>query len=300
MSPIVPCLWFDDQAEAAAKFYTQVLPDARITSTTRYPEDVDNPAGRPRGSVITAEFEAAGLRFVALNGGPMFKITPAISFFLLVDTPEEADRYYAALEPGGQAFMPLDAYPWSPRYAWVQDRFGVSWQIITGRRGEDGPVLVPALMYANDVAGRADEAMALYTRVFPGSKIESVERYEEGEGPVEYVKHARFVLSGQGMIASDSHMPHGFEFTEGLSFQVPCKDQAEIDRYWAELSDGGEPGRCGWLKDRFGVSWQVLPADIGRWLNHPDLAARSRAFEVMMGMNKLDVAALDAAITQAG
>jgi predicted 3-demethylubiquinone-9 3-methyltransferase (glyoxalase superfamily) len=298
-SPIVPCLWLDDQAEQAASFYTGVFPDGRVTAVSRYPESTDNPSGKPRGSVLTVELELAGQRFTLLNGGPIFAINPSISFFVHVDTADEADRLFARLADGGAALMPLGAYPWSERYGWVRDRFGATWQVMAGRREEGRARIVPCLMFTGAQHGRAEEAMRTYAGVFPGGRVERVERYAEGEGPEGTVKQGRFVLAGQEMSAMDSHFDHGFGFDEGLSLQVMCEDQAEIDHYWAALSAGGEEGPCGWLKDRFGLSWQVVPAGIVAWLTSEDREARDRAFAAMMTMRKPDVAALEAAFAGA-
>jgi predicted 3-demethylubiquinone-9 3-methyltransferase (glyoxalase superfamily) len=291
-SKIIPCIWLDDQAESAAAFYVRTLPAGRIVATSRYPESSENPAGKPRGSVLTVEFEVAGQRFTALNGGPIFVLNPSISFFVHVDAAAEADRLYAALADGGEALMPLGAYPWSERYGWVKDRFGVSWQIIAGRRPEGGATIAPCLMFAGAQHGRAGDAMRRYAGIFPGGRIDSVERYAAGEGPPGSVKHGRFAVAGQELVAMDSHVDHGVTFNEALSLQILCEDQAELDRYWDALAEGGEHGPCGWLKDRFGLSWQVVPTTIAEWMASTDTAARDRAFEAMMQMTKLDIDAL--------
>jgi predicted 3-demethylubiquinone-9 3-methyltransferase (glyoxalase superfamily) len=298
-SPIVPCLWFDDQAEPAAAFYAMHFPEVRITAVSRYPESFDNPGGKPRGSLLTVEFEVAGQRFTALNGGPHFVLNPSISFFFHVDAPADADRIYSSLAEGGEVLMALGTYPWSPRYGWVRDRFGVSWQVIAGRRAPGGATIAPCMMFAGSQHGRAEEAMRSYTGCFPHGRIESVERYAADEGPAGTVKHGRFVLAGQEMIAMDSHVDHGFTFNEALSLQVMCRDQGEVDHYWRTLAEGGEEGPCGWLKDRFGVSWQVVPDEMPTWMTSGDAAARDRAFQAMLGMRKLDVAALRAAFAGA-
>jgi predicted 3-demethylubiquinone-9 3-methyltransferase (glyoxalase superfamily) len=294
-SKIIPCLWFDDQAEAAAAFYTRTFDGGRVVGRSHYPESDDNPGGRPRGSVLTVEFEIAGQRFTALNGGPAFALNPSISFFVRVDREAEADRLYAALVDGGQALMPLGSYPWSARYAWVQDRFGVSWQIIGGRRPVDGATIVPCLMFAGAQHGRAESALHQVAAAFADGRVASVERYAPGEGPEGTVKHGRVVVAGQELIAMDSHGDHKFGFNEALSLQVMCEDQAEVDHFWQVLSDGGEPGPCGWLKDRFGVSWQVVPVAISDWMASTDVVARDRAFAALLEMSKLDVAALERA-----
>jgi predicted 3-demethylubiquinone-9 3-methyltransferase (glyoxalase superfamily) len=293
--PIVPCLWFDDQAEAAARFYIDTFPAGHITAVSRYPESSDNPSGKPRGSVLTVEFEVAGQRFTGLNGGPHFTINPSISFFVHVDTPEEAERLFARLASGGSVLMPIGEYPWSPRYGWTRDRFGVSWQVIAGPRPATTSPIMPCLMFTGRRHGQAEAALQAYAKIFPHGHLEALERYTAGEGPQGTIKHGRIGFAHQGLIAMDSHIDHGFTFNEGLSLQVMCEDQAEVDRYWAALSDGGEQGPCGWLKDRFGVSWQVVPSAIAHFFTSSDSAAKDRAFQAVMGMKKLDIAAIQAA-----
>ncbi|HSR69790.1 MAG TPA: VOC family protein [Acidobacteriota bacterium] len=292
---IVPCLWFDDQAEEAAGFYAQTFPDSRIGVMSYFPESADNPSDKPPGSVLTVEFELAGQRFTALNGGPQFTINPSISFFVFNQTAEGTDRLYAALAQGGEELMPLGEYPWSQRYGWVKDRFGVSWQVMTGHRRPGGSAIAPCFMFAGAQQGRAEEAIQTYTEIFPQSKVDSLARYTAEEGTEGTIKHGRFILAGQDMVAMDSHIDHGFAFNEALSLQVMCRDQAEVDRYWAALSEDGEEGPCGWLKDRFGVSWQVVPEEALQWLTSDDAQARDRAFQAMLPMKKLDVATLRAA-----
>jgi predicted 3-demethylubiquinone-9 3-methyltransferase (glyoxalase superfamily) len=294
-SKIAACLWLDDQAEDAARFYTETLSGGHITARSHYPESFDNPGHKPRGSVLTVEFEVGGQRFTALNGGAQFAINPSISFFVYVDTPEEADMISGKLVAGGQYLMPLDHYPWSERYAWVQDRYGVSWQVFSGQLPATGQRVVPCLMFANQVHGRAEEAMRAYVEVFPKSGIESIERYGKDRGPEGKVVHARFQLAGHLLIAMDSHEPEGATFNEGLSLEIVCKDQREVDHYWTLLSAGGEEGPCGWLKDRFGLSWQIVPAQMTNWMTSHDSAASDRAFAAMLEMQKLDVRKLEAA-----
>jgi predicted 3-demethylubiquinone-9 3-methyltransferase (glyoxalase superfamily) len=289
---IIPCLWLDDQAEQAAAQYLRTFPGGRIAATSRYPESFDHPGGRPRGSVLTVEVELSGRRFTLLNGGPVFEPNPSISFFAHADAPAEADRLFASLADGGQVLMPLDAYPWSERYGWVADRFGVSWQVIAGRRPPGGAAIAPCLMFAGKQHGKAEEAMRHYTGVFPGSRIADVLRYQAGEGPEGSVKHGRCLLAGQDLLAMDAHGDHGFGFDEGVSLQVMCDDQATVDRLWEALGAGGSHGPCGWLKDRYGLSWQVVPSDAAAWMASGDVAARERAFRAMLSMGKLDVAVL--------
>lgn len=132
----------------------------------------------------------------------------------------------------------------------------------------------------------AEAAAAFYVSVFPNSRVGSVMR-AGAEGPAVAVD---FVLDGRPFLAVNGRQQDGF--TDAHSFVVTCDSQDEIDRFWAALTDGGAEGRCGWLTDRFGVSWQVVPRDMGALLGGPDAAAAGRAMQAMMGMRKLDVAAL--------
>ena len=291
MSPIMPCLWLDANAEEAARFYTTLFADGAITAISYWHEGMP---GQAR-TVLGVDFTLGGRPFQAINGGPMFKPGITISFFVQAPDATEAGRLNDALIDGGMAMMPLGSYPWSPCYAWVQDRFGVSWQIIVGDGAIADTAIVPCLMFSDGQQGRAEEAMALYTRIFGGA-IGAVERYAEGEGPVNFVKHGRFTVAGHGMVAMDSHVAHGAHFTEGLSFSVRCADQAEVDHLWDALcNDGGTPSRCGWLKDRFGVSWQVVPERFVELHLHGDAAGTARMFAAMMSMSRLDMAALEQA-----
>ena len=294
---IAPCLWIDDQAEAAARLYAGVFPDARAGAVSRYPSGFVNPSGRPRGSVMTVEMDLAGTPFSLLNGGPAFSINPTISFFAHTAGIAETERVATGLAEGGAYLMPLGEYPWSPRYAWVQDRYGVSWQVMLAPEGWDGPTIVPCLMFAGAVHGRAEVALTRYAAAFPGGRVEALEHYTAEEGPADTVKHGRAWLGGQRLVAVDSHLEHQARFNEAVSLQVLCADQAEVDHYWAALSDGGAEGPCGWLTDRFGVSWQVVPTGFIEMMKAGEGsgAGYERAFRAMLGMTKIDLAAIEAA-----
>lgn len=293
--PIVPCVWLDRQAEQAAALYARVFPGSRVVATSRYPEKIDNPGNMPRGSVLTVEVELSGQRFTLLNGGPIFRPNPSVSFFVHVESAAEADRRFGLLAEGGEPLMPLGSYPWSERYGWVRDRHGVSWQVMAGRRPAGGSTIVPCLMFSGPQHGKAEEAMRHYAGIFPGGRVLDLARYAAGEGPEGSVKHGRLLLDGQEVVAMDSHLAHDTTFDEGLSLQVICEGQAEVDRYWEALARGGAHGPCGWLKDRYGLSWQVVPSRMYDWMAGADAAARDRAFAAMLTMEKLDIAALERA-----
>ena len=141
---------------------------------------------------------------------------------------------------------------------------------------------------------QAEEAAGFYTSVFKNSRIVSVARYPEGgPGPAGTVMTVEWELDGQRFVGINGGPQ--FTFDEAVSFQIDCADQEEIDYYWAALSDGGDEGPCGWLKDRFGLSWQVVPTGMDELFSDPDPTKAQRAMQAMLQMNKLDIAALRSA-----
>jgi predicted 3-demethylubiquinone-9 3-methyltransferase (glyoxalase superfamily) len=141
---------------------------------------------------------------------------------------------------------------------------------------------------------QAEEAARFYISVFENSRIRDVSRYgEAGPGPAGSVLTVRFELNGQEFLALNGGPE--FRFTEAVSFLVDCETQEEVDYYWEKLSAGGEPGVCGWLKDRYGLSWQVIPSVLGRMLTDSDPARANRVMLAMLQMKKIDIAGLQKA-----
>jgi len=299
MQQIVPNLWFDGQAKAAADFYAAAFQNAKVLRMDRYTEAGKEIHGHEPGEVMTVEFEIEGQRFIALNGGPQFKITPAISFFVRCSTAEEVNTLWQNLSPDADILMELNEYPFSKRYGWLSDKFGVSWQIILNET-EVSQKIATSLMFTQNVAGKAEEAMNFYTSVFPNSAVGLVSRYEAGQEPdVEgTVMYGEFTLLSQKLVAMDSAQDHEFTFTEGISLLVECKTQEEIDAYWEALSAVPESEACGWLKDKYGVSWQIAPVALGEMLKEGTQEQVERVTAAFMKMKKLDIAALQAAYDQ--
>lgn len=294
MQNIKPCLWFDDQAEEAAKFYCSAFSNSKMGTIARYGEHSAKASGRPEGSVMTATFQIEGFEMVALNGGPIFKINPSISFMVTFKKADEVVALHKKLVDGGSELMPLDTYPWSEKYAWVMDKYGVTWQILTG---ESEHKIRPALMFCGQNLGRAEEAMKRYTSLFENSKIESVMRFEEGEGgKAGDIKHGTFTLDGQGFVAMDAPGQHDFTFGYGVSLMAYCNAQSEIDKLWKDLTAGGEAQQCGWLSDKFGVEWQVVPASMDEIMKDP--ARGEKVMEVLLGMKKLEIKELEMAASR--
>jgi len=138
---------------------------------------------------------------------------------------------------------------------------------------------------------QAEEAMNFYCSIFKDSKVGKVQRYgEAGPGPKGSVMTASFELEGQQFTALNGG-PH-FKFTEAISFVVDCKSQEEVDELWSKLTAGGQPSHCGWLKDKFGLSWQIVPTALMELLSDPDRAKSKRVMEAMLKMSKIDIAKL--------
>ncbi|WP_331233080.1 VOC family protein [Natronorarus salvus] len=297
MQKITPNLWFDGNAEDAVTRYTSLFDDAKIGTISRYDEASANASGQPEGSVLTVEFGLEGQAFVALNGGPQFPFTPAISFIVNCPTRDAVDDLWAHLSPGGEQLMPLGSYPFSDRYGWTTDEFGVSWQLIYA---DDVPKrkIVPSLMFVGDRCGQAEEAISFYTSIFDDAEVGAIARYgpdqhPDGEGTVMF---ADFTLCGQRFAAMDSAREHGFDINESISFIVGCANQKEVDYFWEALTaDGGEEGQCGWLEDRYGMSWQIVPTLLPELLQDEDAEKAARVMEAMLKMEKLDIADLEEA-----
>ncbi len=298
MHKIIPYLWFDDRAEEAVTFYMAAFEKSRIGEITRYDEASAQVSGKPQGSAMTIAFELAGQEFVALNGGPVFKFTPAISFFVNCETEAEIHALWETLSTGGEILMPMDQYPFSQAFGWTNDRFGVSWQLnLTGRAHT--PKITPFLMFVGQQQGKAEEAAKFYTSLFDHSDMVHIERFGAGEGGAEgTVKHARFVLDGEEFIAMDGGTDHAFTFTEAISFLVNCKTQEEVDDLWDRLTQGGEEEPCGWLKDQYGVSWQIIPTTLMELLHDPDPEKSQRVVKAMLQMKKIDIQTLKEAAAQ--
>lgn len=286
MKKMGACLWFDHQAEDAAKLYGTIFDGMKTGKIARYGKSGAEVSGQSEGKVMTVEVEIEGLPIVLLNGGPIFKITPALSFFLGCRDEDEVKRKWEKLSEGGQVIMGLDKYPWSPMYGWCADKFGVQWQLTVN---PGGTRIAPAFLFVDALFGKGEEAINHYTSIFPDSKVDSLERAQDGKS----VMFSSFTLSGTKFVLMDGSGKHGWTFTEGASIMIPCRTQEEIDRYSAKLSEGGSLQPCGWVKDKFGVSWQVAPANLDELMSNPATAEKVAA--ELYKMKKIDIATLEKA-----
>lgn len=301
MQKIVPHLWFDKEAKEAAEFYASVFPDSKVTDVTMLRDT-------PSGDSDVVSFELWNQQFMAISAGPLFKFNPAVSFMVNFDpllfgssptrekdAREKLDMVWNKLAEGGTVLMPIDKYPFSERYGWIQDKYGVSWQLIlSDPAGEPRPAIVPSLLFVGGKCGKAEEAINHYLSVFKNPKMGGIFRYEKGQEPDREgtVMYADFMLEDTWFAAMDSAHEHKFDFNEAISFLVNCADQDEIDYYWQKLSAVPEAEQCGWIKDKYGLSWQITPAEMGEMLIKGTREQVDRVTQAFLPMKKLDIATL--------
>lgn len=290
---ITTCLWFDDQAEEAAKLYTSLFKNSEIGKITKYGKAGQEIHGKPEGAVMTVEFSIGGQSFVGLNGGPDFQFNPSISLFAGVDSEEEIQDIWNELKMEGSELMPLDKYEWSDKYGWLQDRYGLNWQLYLDSGDNMDQKICPLLFFTGPSRGKAEEAMLYYTSIFKDSKIEGTLRYgKEVEAFARgTVKHAQFELLGQCFMAMDDTSENSFPFNEAVSFVITCENQEGIDYYWDHLTEGGDESaqQCGWLKDKYGVSWQVTPRVLYEMLSSTNKERTEKLTEAFLQMKKFDI-----------
>jgi predicted 3-demethylubiquinone-9 3-methyltransferase (glyoxalase superfamily) len=291
---IVPHLWYDKEAKEAAEFYTSIFPDSKIT-------DVTTIRDTPSGDSDIVTFKLWGQKFMAISAGPYFKINPSVSFIVNFDSSRENDasekinEVWNKLSEGGTVLMPLDKYPSSERYGWIQDKYGLSWQLnLTNLEGEERPSLVPSLLFVGDKSGRTEEAINYYLSVFKNAKQGHISRYSKGMEPDKEgtIMFSDFLLENQWFAAMDSAHKHKFSFNEAISFMVYCDTQEEIDYYWEKLSAVPESEQCGWLKDKFGLSWQIVPSEMDEMMSKGTPEQLKRVTNAFLKMKKFDLVEL--------
>ena len=286
MQKITPFLWFEREAGEVAKFYASIFKDSKIKNTTTL-------HNTPSGTVEVVTIELLGQEFTILAAGPLFKFTLAVSFLVACKTKEEVDALWGKLSQGGTALMELGEYPFSEKYGWTQDRYGLSWQVMFMGDRKIKQKITPTLMFVGGQCGRAEEAINFYASVFNNAQIGGILRYGKDEGPDKEgtIKHAAFTLEGQEFAAMDSAHKHNFIFNEAISFVVNCGTQEEVDYYWEKLSEGGDKKaqQCDWLKDKYGLSWQIVPTVLSKMLQDKDAEKVTRVTEAFLKMRKFDV-----------
>lgn len=290
MKAIIPHLWFDKEAVEAAEFYTSVFEQSRIQSIAQIH---DTPSGTADVVAITLK----GQEFRFISAGPDFQMTPAISLRVYCSSKEEVLYLWEILKVDGSILMEVGEYPFSGQYGWLNDRYGVSWQLLWTEEETTAGKIVPQLLFSGQQVGKAKEAIEFYTLLFENSQVDKVVYYEEESDPnsPDMLQYALFTLNGQLFSAMDSNIDYGFVFNEAFSFLVQCDTREEIDFLWKKLSAVPEAEECGWLKDHYGVSWQITPVVLDDLLATDDEKRKERVTKAFLKMKKLDIAALRAA-----
>lgn len=295
MQKIVPHLWFDKEAKEASELYCSLFPDSKITNVITL-------HNTPSGDADAVSFQLWGHKFMSISAGPFFKPNPSISFMINFDPSQDPkaksriDEVWNKLAGGGKTLMPLQKYPFSERYGWVQDKYGFSWQLIlTDPKGEKRPPVVPSFLFVGNVYGKTEEAVNFYLSVFKNSKLGTLLKYGPGQEPNQEgtVMFSDFMLEGTWLAAMDGGGEHHFAFNEAISLMVYCQDQAEIDYYWEKLSAVPEAEQCGWLKDKYGVSWQIVPTAMNEMMSRGTPDQIDRVTQAFLPMKKFDLKKLE-------
>jgi len=271
------CIWFDGNAKEAFNYYQNIFKEIELLS--------ENP--------FAVVYNLYGRRFMHLNGGPGHPVSPAISFYIMADSNEEAETIWHQLIVNGKVLMPLNEYPWSKKYGWCADKYGVNWQIIVDYKSSCK--VMPSFMFCGNNAGKAEEAITYYKSLFTDSSLVEMRKYEKGGHDTEgYIMYAQFELNKLPFGIMDSSSPHGFSITDAVSFTISVNTQEEIDYYWDYLAKDGVAGKCGWLQDKYGIQWQVVPSILGKYMTSPVTAPK--ATYAFLQMTKFIIADLEKAV----
>lgn len=286
----MPHLWYDKEAKEASMFYISLFDNSKLLNVTV----LEN---TPSGDAEIVSFELAGQRFDAISAGPYFQFNSSISLMVACDSVEEVNSKWKALSEDGTELMPLGEYPFSKWYGWVQDRFGLSWQLMLTDGSQNVQKITPNFLFSNESCGKAEEAVTFYTNIFEDSETGIISKYGKGEAasPKAKVNYASFNLCGMNFSAMDHAAEGEFNFNEAFSLIVNCKNQKEIDYYWDKLSAVPEAEQCGWAKDQFGVSWQIIPDNIDEILFKGTKEEIQRVNQTLLKMKKIDISALEEA-----
>ncbi len=286
-----PSIWFDTQAGEAAAFYTRLFPDSRI-------EDILSLPDIPSGEVELVSFSLSGISFEAMSAGPYAALNPAISFIIACDSAEEFDHYWNHLSQEGKTLTVPGKYGFSERYGWIQDQFGVSWQpMLTRAEGDPRPKIVPALLFSGNHSGKAASARQQYHQVMPDSELGTYIPYPKqqlSDGP-EKTMFSDMRILNQHVALMDNPLESGFPFNEAISLALYCDTQEQVDFLFSALSLDPKAEQCGWLKDSFGVSWQIVPKQFNWMIKHGSKRQIKQVIEAVLKMKKPDISVLESA-----
>lgn len=288
MNLITPMVWINGNVQEVIKLYQSTFPNVVITTQSFYPEKSQMPKGTP----LVTEITIFSRKIQLLNAEKHDTLNPSISFFIYVKDKELVNTIWNNLTKKGNILMPLGEYPFANLYGWCSDEFGVNFQLMYSETIQEN-YMCPSMMFTGANTGKAKEAIDFYTQIFSHSKIINISYYGENimkENP-KNINYSEFELSEERFNAMDSGLDHKFTFNDGVSFVITCNDQREIDYYWDNfINNGGSEVQCGWCKDKYGVSWQVVPKNIGKLMSGPN---GGRVAEKLFAMKKLIIKDLE-------
>lgn len=267
------CLWTNGNAEEMSAYYSQVFKNYKLLSQTS----------------LVYNIEINGFKIMLLNAVSKFEINPSISFFYYCQSSEEAAELWCKLKLDSKVLMDLGKYPWAQNYGWIQDQYGVNWQIFYSPENKNAGKILPSLMFTGINNGKLSHAISFYQDVFKTENTNNiiVKYADEDPDTTGNIMYSEFSLMDYSIVAMENSGSHDFQFNEGVSIVVECETQDEIDHYWFKLSEGGSLGQCGWLKDQYGISWQIVPKIMEeimqneKWaLTAVDIILHSTKFEI--------------------
>ena len=254
MQTIIPHLWFDTQALEAAQLYTSLIPDSRIDWTHQLTDT-------PSGDAVLLQFQLANLTLAAISAGPYFKLNESASLMVHFRDKAELDRVFQLLSEGGRILMPLGEYLFNPYYVWFEDRFGLSWQFLLVPQLDKSVHLDICLLFSEEQVGLPKPFLDEALTIFPESQQGQLSYYQEGEKqvPAAQLNYGELLLTDQKLVVMD----HGYggvaSFNEAFSLMIYTDSQEETSRLYDLLSHEPKAEQCGWVKDQFGLSWQIVP-----------------------------------------
>ncbi|HEM2825871.1 VOC family protein [Streptococcus suis] len=253
MQTIIPHLWYDTEAKEAVAFYVELF-GGKIDWTYTITDT-------PSGDSDLIQFQLGDMTLAAISAGPYFKLNESMSLMVNVASKDEVTRLYQALSEGGRILMPLGEYPFSPYYVWLEDRFGLSWQLSFAPDLDKPYQFDICLLFSQEQVGLAQPMLDYYKDKLPQASVGQLSYYGEGEAAVEAAKlnYAELLVAGQKMIVMDHGYGGEASFNEAFSLMVYVDSQDELNFYYDLLSAVPEAEMCGWVKDQFGISWQIVP-----------------------------------------
>ncbi len=270
------CLWIDGAPQETADFYLDIFDKSEQKRSLRFVEDIH---GRP-GEIATIELNLAGSEFILLNGGPEFTPTPAISYVINCEDNTQLENVWQRLSADGTVLMEFQEYPEIGLFGWVEDRYGFSWQV---KIGEGAQSITPCIMFANERYEKAQEAVTEWLTIFGGGtdfRLLNDDQTTQLTG---------FHLYDQSFLTMDSPEEHKFGFSMANSFYIYCEDQDEIDRLWESVTNEGTEYPCGWMMDKFGISWQTVPRDLSDLLDDHHFEKAYQTTLALYKMKKIDI-----------